>query len=816
MLFLPIAFGSINDVDLGMMMRFTESEGGAAMHDTWWTVSSSALLAAEHFNARNPMFVDEFSKLDESCPTLRMKPRMVDTASVPAATLRGYRILAALNVSAIIGPPRSVNAGIAGLAGSVDQIPIISHWATSPALSTDPSYPLFLRTIPSDKFSADVVLSYLSHLNFDKTTVLYEDDAWAVTLFSALSLAGANGAIDVHGYEFLAADETAIEKAISAVAKRNTTSLIVASFEASMPIIIKKLLSYGLAGPGRVLVFPEIFVVSDFLHNTDSDILRALTGSAILNTRGLKSTATGKKLHQGITERFSNQRHLHAVWKPEFDVPGYLKDVELFDIAGFAYDAVAAVGLSLCSNDTAPTNIRGADLYGRIKNQSFSAVSGDVIKFDETGSRDPKTATCFIMNVRGGTRVTFQDVAVYSGVSGFHYLDDFHFSNGRKCKDATCAPRDIQLKRNCVAKDWNITISSCDQANNRIASFRWREVDWADDLRRTCVGALPESSAIVCQWVNPTSMAGILVITLCATGSTIALTTLMLILWFRKTPIMKWSQPGLCYVLCLGGFLSCITPLCKIGNITAYSCTMHKWLFNIALTLFLASIVMKEYRLMKIFLNKNLKKVRVSELYGLQWCAIMVSVDLAVLLVYAVVEPNALVTKTQYVNVHVGSVKVEKCNDSRNAQSVSLILWLWKVSLVGNTALKAIKTRNVSDAVSESKVVMYIVASLVALGVMWLFLTVILSLPPASALVLESTMSSGGVSLSLLLLFVPKLLNVNKTKEDLFRDVTRPSVQSLKSGRSLNSSCESVDVVPVKPPPKILGPPIAPSTNVGI
>ena len=89
-----------------------------------------------------------------------------------------YRGAAAQGAVAIAGPARSeVSRTVAQLAG-VDQIPLLSFWASSPTLSDTATYPYFGRTYPSDEMLAYTLLELWEEFGWRSIGVLHVIDAF--------------------------------------------------------------------------------------------------------------------------------------------------------------------------------------------------------------------------------------------------------------------------------------------------------------------------------------------------------------------------------------------------------------------------------------------------------------------------------------------------------------------------------------------------------------------------------------------------------------------------------------------------------------
>jgi hypothetical protein len=118
----------------------------------------------------------------------------------------------------------------------------------------------------------------------------------------------------------------------------------------------------------------------------------------------------------------SGYQKLRATWRealadPNFDayvrakIPNSTKEMEGFDpeakfnlepspLTPFLYDAVMAMGLSMCLAGADAEFFTGPKIYDYFRNLTFAGTSGDVKIAPETGTRDYNTVTYVMWNVQ--------------------------------------------------------------------------------------------------------------------------------------------------------------------------------------------------------------------------------------------------------------------------------------------------------------------------------------------------------------------------------------------------------------------------------
>ena len=118
---------------------------------SWDAVSCAAVLAVNHFNARDGSVVPEFERVPEG---LQLHGMYYDAWSTASKAIIAYRNAVADGANAIVGPSRSAQVLIVSQLAAIDQVLIISPWASASRLSVTSTHPYFARTWPSDALVA--------------------------------------------------------------------------------------------------------------------------------------------------------------------------------------------------------------------------------------------------------------------------------------------------------------------------------------------------------------------------------------------------------------------------------------------------------------------------------------------------------------------------------------------------------------------------------------------------------------------------------------------------------------------------------------
>ncbi len=67
---------------------------------------------------------------------------------------------------------------VAGAVAAVWKTPVISYWATAPALSDKNVYAYFGRTIPHDDFTSFALVNTIASIGWKALAILYPDNLW--------------------------------------------------------------------------------------------------------------------------------------------------------------------------------------------------------------------------------------------------------------------------------------------------------------------------------------------------------------------------------------------------------------------------------------------------------------------------------------------------------------------------------------------------------------------------------------------------------------------------------------------------------------
>lgn len=430
-------------LDIAGLFPFATSDGASEFEDgVLREVAAAAILAEWHFNERNGSVVNDLSRID--CSVVLN----VTVHNTYASAYEGLRLAQTLQAQAVVGPALSEVAGPVALASSVRSVPVVSYWATSDLL--DEQYPYLCRTVPADGAAAAAAVAWFKWNQWERVGVLHvENNDYG------------------EGYASAILSECAQEQLLCEAAGYE------AGNNASLRMALDTLSALDLK-----VFFAVMFDDADFIRLIDVagnyTQLTAWTFTDTVVSLGLWPGAgrifANGAADPGFDRLQSAMRDRPAAWynrKLQNGEPFAVlsDDVTLVhEVASYAYDAVAAIGLAACAverNATlvdyylVPSDVRGigidpagVSLLHAIVNTSFDGASGPV-QFDALGSRDSRTATYVVENalVGGATQISLVwDRTGNDGNGLWQEIKPFIFAD-----QSTVAPEDSVQPSDCPA-----------------------------------------------------------------------------------------------------------------------------------------------------------------------------------------------------------------------------------------------------------------------------------------------------------------------------------------------------------------------------
>ena len=295
--------------------------------------------------------------------------------------------------------------------------------------------------------------------------------------------------------------------------------------------------------------------------------------------------------------------------------------------------------------------------------------------------------------------------------------------------------------------------------------------DFSDDDRQrfdaSCVDDVESSAFIRATLLGVASVAVLL-----------AVVTAGAIAKYRTHPVIRYSSPTFLYLITLGGVISYSNVFVLYPTATVNTCHAIRWTFNIGFACVFGPLFAKTHRLAKVFNNKKLKDVRISDGDLLRYIGLYLFLYAIYLTTWTLVDPPYLEENftdsdelTRYYtcegeNALWGNIPVV----------VNLLILLWGVYL-------CVVTRNNPSAFNESKYIAISLYNLLLVGVFVFPLVYILQQTPDVEFVLKSAAVLLTTTTVLSLLFIPKFYAIYTNDESKW-DTTTPTGPSSKGNHS--------------------------------
>jgi len=262
------------------------------------------------------------------------------------------------------------------------------------------------------------------------------------------------------------------------------------------------------------------------------------------------------------------------------------------------------------------------------------------------------------------------------------------------CNSGGCPP--------CSEHDFNYTVSQCPiKKNVRTVSYH-RVSDCEGGI------ALPKSVQIDCDHVSYQSPMGITVQVFAYIGGVLGFFFVTWTLYYRKSKIVKTSQPEFIGLLGLGGLICSMSPLILLGPITTTKCRVHPWVFHCSFTVMIGSIFVKTYRVWRIFETKKLVRVKATANESLKMLGFILSFLVFIIgLWFILLAPKE---STSWKTIpSVGSVRNSSCTTSSYFIAIVIFIEV-AVALLG--CFFSFQIRKVPDNFSETQYIMLAVYSI--------------------------------------------------------------------------------------------------------
>jgi len=284
-------------------------------------------------------------------------------------------------------------------------------------------------------------------------------------------------------------------------------------------------------------------------------------------------------------------------------------------------------------------------------------------------------------------------------------------------------------------------------------------------------GVLPVS-AIVPQQVELDSPIGIVFLALVIIALLTSISFSILFYYYRNEAVVKKTSPFFSQLILVGIDLCLISQIFWGVSQTGLTCFVKVWLLAIGFGLIMGNLLAKTYRIFKIFNNPSVERKVISDRDLLNFTFIVLAIEITLLSVYCFVSGTP-----QPINIQSTSdslLLIIQCSVPsgfiQTLGTISLLVFNGLLILCG--VVIAYVSRNVESSFNESKYI--------AITVYIYLLVVIILLPlyytagdSGSSVnrqyILRNISVIAAMYFTLIALFVPKIMNIYRSKRDLER-----------------------------------------------
>jgi len=278
-------------------------------------------------------------------------------------------------------------------------------------------FPLFGRTVPSDDENTVPIVRFLREVfNIKHLAVIHVNDSFGNNFAEGLRRAAEIHAPDMTFHHIpLHEGEGAVKAAINSLRKTGYRFIFSILFsQEAHDALLTEAYKQGIAGTGvHNWIFPPSFVgtLTDRLFKKGSILHKVYTGTGMVEMSGGLPGISSYDTYQSQMKNLLNPtdlqyfasiwpRHDHANWGTES--PFINSDAFLVDLAeassSYYYEAAISLGLAACEAYKDNKSFSGQDHYDRLKNLTFTGISGKVSFDPISGTRTPGSVMYQVSN----------------------------------------------------------------------------------------------------------------------------------------------------------------------------------------------------------------------------------------------------------------------------------------------------------------------------------------------------------------------------------------------------------------------------------
>eukprot|EP00544_Gedaniella_sp_CCMP2646_P004871 CAMPEP_0202485260 /NCGR_PEP_ID=MMETSP1361-20130828/4139_1 /ASSEMBLY_ACC=CAM_ASM_000849 /TAXON_ID=210615 /ORGANISM="Staurosira complex sp., Strain CCMP2646" /LENGTH=1067 /DNA_ID=CAMNT_0049114115 /DNA_START=47 /DNA_END=3250 /DNA_ORIENTATION=+ len=741
---------------------FLPFSNGRRLRPTVENEAIASLLAIYHFNNPETSPILNAQEL-EGC-NVRLTTEFFDTQFSPINSTRRFTDVLLRNHSldnplpaAVVGAYRSATTSPLAILTGVNNIPQVSYASTSTDFDVKEQYPYFGRTVPSTLGEARVAVRYFKDLGASHVGILFVTDAYGSALQKAFQDAAAEVEIVTSSVAFsysASANGVEIENAVASLANTSFRYFYAICFDSHFEPIMTAADERHMTGKDFLWIFPGLDQggFQSFAKFPPGSALASVTqGIGLLMPTGgflpvvLKPdeqvevpledppTTGYQKLRTAWREALSN---------PEFDayvrskLPESLVNISGFDPtaifgpeptqwSSIMYDAVTALGISMCRAGAETEFIQGPSIFEYFRNLTFDGASGTVVIDPETGTRNYTSFTYAIWNVQN-----------------YDKLDD----QGR-----------VQFQL---------------APTNYHQDGEWKAVSGIPFIYGDNSTEVPEALPPVNMDMNYIGNAGIIVgYVLMAIIMLFGLAAFVWLCWFHSNKVVISSQPLFLLMVCIGAFVMAATiiplslqePISESGLDAA--CMSGPWLYVVGSVITFSPLFAKTRGIHNAYKNPQLDFIHVTSLDIFITLGVILGLNLAVLIPWTIIAPLEW-TRTLRDSTDTFGRPVESYGACTNENAIPfvVVVLILNVGVLMLANWWAYMSRNIETEYHESRYIGISMASVLQAWCMGVPILIVVWDNPSAKFFVEAGIVFVTALAVLLLIFIPKVLAIRSER----------------------------------------------------
>ena len=391
---------------------------------------ASITLAANHLNVGDGSVVPEVSGLNQRCG-VRFTTEFADTEYQGGVSL-GH-IVEQTNREP--GTPERIPCAFLGASRSAVSIPTsivtgllgypqVSASSTSADLDDVSQYPLFARTVPSDRGNAVPIIMYLRNvLEIKNLAVVNVNDSYGNNFVEGMRVAAEEHAPDLIIQQIpLDEGQGSIEAAVESLKSSRCRFVFGLVFtRETHDALLTEAYNQGVAGTGlHTWLFADSFgsTLDGRTFENGSPLHLSYRGTGLLEiSGGVEGLPDFDSFSAKMAElkNPTDLAYLESI-SPRQNHPNFGSDVPFLysedfitppkdGFIPFWYEATIALGLAACKAFDENISFTGQEHFDRLVETTFKGISGSVAFTQETGTRDPSSALYKVANYVEGEEI---------------------------------------------------------------------------------------------------------------------------------------------------------------------------------------------------------------------------------------------------------------------------------------------------------------------------------------------------------------------------------------------------------------------------